>query len=151
MILLVTKIGIHANLDPKHRDRIAFLNLKLAGVKFLKMLTDLSLKECKDLLESVPFSVLIKDDKNLFNEHIKYCDFEWQLLDDTESKRQDKFIEMGMSESDAVIERLLLFHLALNGSDLEHLKELYGYLSRDQLVEIFNKRKKQIQERFHNV
>ena len=76
---------------------------------------------------------------------------EMVILDDTESKRQDKFIEMGMSESDAVIERLLLFHLALNGSDLEHLKELYGYLSRDQLVEIFNKRKKQIQERFHNV
>lgn len=101
------------------------------------------------MLESVPFSVLIKDDKNLFNEYIKYCDFEWQLLDDTSSKRQDKFIEMDMAETDAVIERLLLFHLALNGSNLEHLKEVYGYLSKEQLVDIFNKRQKQIQEKFY--
>ena len=132
MILLVTKTG----------------GPKLAGVRFLKMLTDLSLKECVDLYDSIPFGVSIKDDKNLFDEHIKDCNFEWQLLDDAASRRQDKFIEMGMAKSDDVIGRLLLFHQTLGGSGLEHLKEVYGYLSKEELVEIFNKRQKEIKEKF---
>lgn len=126
------------------------IQFKLGAVKFLKRLTNLSLLECKQLIEKETFSVRIKDDQALFNEEIKCCDFEWTLLDDTQSKRQDKLIHMDIADSSTIIDRLIQLHSALEGSHLDHLKKVYSYLSKEQLLEIFSERQKEIQEKFYN-
>lgn len=133
MILVVTKPG----------------NSKLAGVKFLKRLTQLSLLECKLLIDKGTFSICIKDDMKIFNEEIKGCDFGWIFLDDIQSQRKDKFIQMGMAEKAEIIDRLIQLNSALGGSHEEHLKKVYHYLSKEQLVQIFTERQKEIKEIFY--
>lgn len=122
---------------------------KLAGIKFLMRMTDLSFRDCKTLYETNNFSVTIKNDKVLFDELIRDCDFQWSILDTPEKKRIEKFVELGLADKEDIIDLLLDYDWALIGNfagNYNYLKGIYLLLDKHELTNLYKQRKEHLNE-----
>ena len=120
---------------------------KIAGVKFLKAMTTNTIYECKKIYETSNFLIDISDDKDLFDLLIQDCDFEWSILDTTEKKRIDKFIELGIAEKETIITSLLdIDSILISNYDnnFDYMKSVYLLLDKEELSKIWKQRKTQL-------
>ena len=113
---------------------------KIAGVRLLKRMTTYSLYECKEIYETSNFLINISDDKDLFDLLIQHCDFEWTILDTTEKKRIDKFIELGIAEKETIITSLLdIDSILISNYDnnFDYMKSVYLLLDNSCVALVF--------------